>query len=384
MRRWTGLALFMFLAAPTLAKLDGTVYLSQGLTYNDGGHLFAQPGDMSFRFHEASINANWRVSSQWRLAGQMLYRQAGNIADSNTDIDYLFAEYRFPVWSGNVAAAAGRNKMDMGFYNASRDSLFSRPSILLPQSIYQEFGRDAALRNDGLKFSGAHFIGEQSLSWNATYGLMALNDSFADIFLGFHQGVEFDDTESLLLTLGWEYRTWLQLKASYIDTGFSVDDPRPMRDATYDIERWIVGLRGEYQRWQWSAEYGEMQVDGELTEVGFPFENTSQGGYVQTRYYLLDQLSVLARYDLYWGNKDDKGGDRFEPRGEPNWQAWSRASSLGLSWQFFDDWQLSAEWHRMDGTAVYPGSMANLSGQERISNLYMLQLAYRWNWALFH
>jgi hypothetical protein len=86
-------------------------------------------------------------------------------------IDYGFVDYTaISTESMDFGIRLGRTKNPLGFYNDTRDVPFTRPSILLPQSIY--FDRT---RNLGLASDGAQVYGESRNSWgdlNAQFGVV--------------------------------------------------------------------------------------------------------------------------------------------------------------------------------------------------------------------
>ncbi|WP_394389179.1 hypothetical protein [Shewanella woodyi] len=79
--------------------------------------------------------------------------------------DYLFAEYTYHFGDETVGLRGGLFKNEAGFYSSTRDVPFTRPSIMLPQSIYSDYFRDAQLHIEGeiylvyIRSSMGHWIG---------------------------------------------------------------------------------------------------------------------------------------------------------------------------------------------------------------------------------
>ncbi|WP_035387483.1 hypothetical protein [Ferrimonas senticii] len=379
--------LLALLSMAAQAKIDGTIYLGQGLAYSDGSNMIAPEGDWETQLQEVAINANWRINPRWRIAGQATWRQLGLLSDEDPAIDYLFAQYRHPLSSGQLSATAGRYKIPQGWYNASRDSAFSRPSILLPGSIYREWSRDAQLRRDGLLLQGLHYLGEQSLTWNVSYGDMHFSDEFNTTLVGVEGVFDTSSDGAWDLSIEWQYQPWLQLKYSYVNTEVSLinnfTQPTPIftPSSRNEVDTHLLSWRSDLGNWQLTAEYLNQRMDVELIDFGLTVPQDSEGGYLQARYLAGDGWQWFGRYDIYYPNRDDRDGAQVTPPA-PAYAAYAKTWSSGISWQFQRNWQLSAEWHYTEGGALLPRWQLLLPGQQKYSNLLLLQLAYRWNWSL--
>lgn len=101
-----------------------------GASDSDGGSL---------GLTEAGLNISWTLFADLRLAGQVLFRRAGAGHEHDLELDFGLLDYTvISVADYSLGVRLGRYKNPYGFYNATRDVLFTRPSILLPQSIYFE------------------------------------------------------------------------------------------------------------------------------------------------------------------------------------------------------------------------------------------------------
>ncbi len=86
---------------------------------------------------------------------QLLSRQAGESSKGGIRIDYGFLDYTaITSEAKEFGVRLGRIKNPFGFYNDTRDVPFTRPSILLPQSIYFDRARNLAMASDGVQFYG--------------------------------------------------------------------------------------------------------------------------------------------------------------------------------------------------------------------------------------
>ncbi|GAA4874789.1 hypothetical protein [Ferrimonas pelagia] len=372
------------------------MYFSQGLAYSDDNAFIADEGETEAGLHEAIANFNWRPHARFRVAGQGYYRKLGNLDPSDWNIDYLFAEYRLPIPKGNLALSVGRNKNDQGFFTAQQDTLFTRPGVLLPQSVYLSYTRDGSLHLDGAKLSGNHFFGDQHFSWDVAYGALDITENLLRNSFG-DASADVSDSRSFSASAQWVYRPWMTLKLSYSDSKFDVDPLIAGLPGNSKNERWIAGYRGEWSHWEWIAEYAETPidvsgqvpaivngqpviVDGAALTVPVGINRTQQAWYVQSNYRLSEPVSLMLRYGSYYTDKDDKSGSSFVAQGQPAWVSWSKIWSVGGRWHINNDWLLALEMQHIDGHGVFPVRMRNVDGTKRYSQLYLAQLAYRFQW----
>ncbi|WP_298442580.1 hypothetical protein [uncultured Ferrimonas sp.] len=383
--RFSAAVVAILLTGAAQAKVDGTIYASQGLAYTTDGYNIADREELESEFRELALNFNWRASPRWRVAGQGTWRQLGNLSDEDPAIDYLFAQYRYPVSNGQLNVLAGRYKSPIGWYNASRDSLFSRPSILLP-NLYQEWNRDAVLRRDGLQIEGLHYFGEQSLNWNIGYGELDLSDNFDENVAGTTDGIDSDSDGALMITAEWYSQPWLQLKYTYSDSRLTIRNSNffttfGLPSLDYKGIRHLFSFRSEMGQWELVSEIDFQEFDIDYVDLGLSQSTDAISAYLQLRYLFSNEWQFISRYDEYYPDSDDRDGDNVAPPGRP-FSAFTKTFTLGASWQFSNDWQLAAEWQNINGTANQPARVRNLDDQDKVNNLFMLQLAYRWNWSL--
>lgn len=168
-----GLVSFLFMVGPLQADDSNwqfNAYLNQGWAYVDDSHFIVGNNRSSSELTEATATAFWRPSASWRMAGSLTFRQWGNLAEPAVGLDYLFAEYHWQLPVGHMGLRAGRMKNEVGFYSSSRDMSFTRPGILLPQSIYADYFRDAQLHIDGADLFGVAQVGNGVLTWHLMGG----------------------------------------------------------------------------------------------------------------------------------------------------------------------------------------------------------------------
>ncbi|MBS1212726.1 MAG: hypothetical protein H6R26_1343, partial [Proteobacteria bacterium] len=126
-------------------------FASQSYIHTTGNQFFGHSTNMgSLDFTEMGINGSWRPISQLQASMQIVYRRAGRTDDQDLRIDFGFLDYSFLSDSDDLLGIRlGRVVNPIGLYNDTRDMPFTRPSILLPQSIYFDINRNLALSSDG-------------------------------------------------------------------------------------------------------------------------------------------------------------------------------------------------------------------------------------------
>ena len=146
----------VFITQPTFAEfsLPESVqihgFASLGYFNTTGNNFFGNTksgGDVDF--WELGINGSWRPLTNLQLSLQVVSRQAGKTDDGDLRIDYGFLDYGFVSDIDNLwGVRLGRVVYPYGLYNDTRDMAFTRPSILLPQSIYFDVNRQLSLSGE--------------------------------------------------------------------------------------------------------------------------------------------------------------------------------------------------------------------------------------------
>ena len=161
-------------------------FIAQNAVYTDGNNFFGNTQhDLSTDFYETGLVLNGNITPALRFSTQLLARKAGENDDGAPSFDYTFFSYDIvDNMNWNTGLRIGRIPSQVGFYNATRDVPFTRPSILLPQSIYGETVRNTRFAHDGVQWYG-EWRGEDlnRLIWHIDY-YKPLTDSMEidDIF----------------------------------------------------------------------------------------------------------------------------------------------------------------------------------------------------------
>lgn len=90
-------------------------------------------------------------------------RSAGKNDHDGVRVDYLHADLGIGHWFGGDAdVMLGRIKIPLGLYNETRDVAGTRPSIILPQSVYYENSRTFLINSDGAAVNWRAQVGPNS------------------------------------------------------------------------------------------------------------------------------------------------------------------------------------------------------------------------------
>jgi hypothetical protein len=345
-------------------------FASQGYTYTSGNNFFGNSqDDGSLEFTELGLNLLGHPWPNLLVAVQGLYRDTGGSDEEDFRLDYANFDLSLPVHDNlTLGIRAGRVKNPFGLYNEARDVIWTRPSVLLPQSIYFDSLalREIELASDGGLLYGRFAFGDHALSAELVASDPRANASgAADFIVGF-DSLAFRGTDHapgslsgrLLLVgrAGYEWREGLVrlfFTAVDFDHDFESSSPTfpsgnakvfaPLISAQINLEQW--SLTGEYLRID-TERSGFTPPDGRL------IKNTSESYYLQAQYRFAPGWSAFARYDALFTNIDDHDGSASARlSGLPRDRFFAKDFTFGLRWEFLEDWLVAAEYHNIDGTA---------------------------------
>lgn len=365
-KAWLAAACSAGFAPQSLALDHGAQFhgfLSQGFSYTTDNRFFGDSTDQgSFEFTEVGINGSARAGNDLLITGQLLYRRAGG-ADDQVALDYGLLDYRaYTSEDAHLGVRLGRIKNPLGLYNDTRDVAVSRPSVILPQSIYFDRTRDLALSGDGVGLYGERRLAQGFLS--AEFNVIkprADPDTLEPILLGAPRPGTFDDEPSALLrvifdTLGQRLRVALSVAALNLQYRPGENDPSTAGDvlfsprilsAQYDAENWIV-----------TAEYARREF--EFNDIAYiPFSRrTGESYYLQAQYRVGGCCWLLARHDILYQNVDDRSGTAIETAtagARPAHGQFAKDWTISFRWSpEGHNWLVSAEHHWVRGTAWLP------------------------------
>ena len=137
-------------------------FISQGYTHSWGNDFFGNSQHSgSLDFTEIGVNVLGHIHPDILIAAQGLYRNTAGSDNQGLRLDFANVDYRLPL-EGNLTFGirAGRVKNPFGLYNETRDVIWTRPGVLVPQSVYLDTLalRQPMIASDGgLLYGRYHF-----------------------------------------------------------------------------------------------------------------------------------------------------------------------------------------------------------------------------------
>ncbi len=396
-----GAALSLF--QPALAASDLQLHgsLAQGFSLSSDNNVNGQSADGgSLEYREAVVNLSWRPRPQGLISAQLASVEQGDVAEEALLLDYLLADWILQQHSDRrFGARAGKLKLPFGLFNDARDSVFSRPGILLPQSVY-------------LDTDGARSFGYFS-AWGAAL--------YADAYFGRHelslelQGLApapLQDTAAISILRrpsqgrfqidhGVVLRTIDDLDAGRWRVSLTASTARlsykPRTDPLFDqrgkfrLSQFFLSLQHNREQLSLTAELVRRRIRLEdlVSNPGLDasLDQDSLGYYLQAAWRFNPQWSVMLRYDERVRELQDRRGTRQARRSQagpgpslPRHYFFARDFTLGSRYDLNEHLSLFAELHQIDGVLwVNPLDNPAIAGgqAERRWTLFNLMLAYR-------
>lgn len=384
----------VILGVPTHAHSDENVmdtlqmhgFLSQALVVTDDNNFFgpSSQDEGSFEFTEIGLNVSLRPHQDVLLAAQMLSRHAGgDSSDAYPKLDYGLIDYQMVSdQQRTFGIQLGRIKNPFGFYNQTRDVAFTRPSILLPQSLYFDRTRSLALTGDGLTL----YL-EERLDNGVIRGQLGLGKPQADKDLNqtlrLHRiRGSFDPQQSAIAQVRYEHDAGRIVAAlSHANVRSQIDTYSPnVSDGDFYFRPWVFSLQYNQELWSVTAEYA-LRHSGlkNFNQPALNFDTTGESWYVQYTRRFYNDWQWLIRYDSLVSNRDDASGKAFEASGlGPAHSQFADDLTFGLQWTPHPQVMLAGEYHHVDGTGWLP-AQDNLdpSATSRRWNMWLFQLSLR-------
>jgi hypothetical protein len=338
-------------------------FLSQGYNWTSKNNFFGNSDDAgSFEFTELGVNASWQPLTGLQTAGQVVLRKAGETEDGSPRIDYGLIDYTLlSDMTNRWGVRLGRIKNPSGLYNETRDVVFTRPSILLPQSIYFDPIRSLVLSSDGLFLYGERRTGYGDFFLQAGLGYPQAVDRELEPFL-FGRRLAEGEFESQISYIGRLLYEWnggqVRAAATYVQANLEYDtDLAAMSSGSMTVEPWILSLQYNAERWSLTAEYSQRKIQLKDFFVFSDVSITQEAYYLQGSYRFSERWEGLLRYDAYFFDKKDRDGEQFaltDPLGRPAHSRFAKDWTVGLRWSVTPNFSVWAEYHRVDGTGWLP------------------------------
>lgn len=365
-------------------KING--FVAQGIIQAADSNFVQDDGDVSVKLTEIGINGSYRINPLFRVAAQAVYLEGGNRYQDGFKIDYLFLEWQLlnsPSWQ--IKTHIGRNKNYHWLYSSTRDVPHTRPSIILPQSLYFDAFREIALGVDGLAL-----IAQKNNSWgewdiNFSYGNTRISDTQTSNLLGSNISGKMKHDSDKQFSLYWRPKlSNVQFGFSLLEADFSYHqgDNDTLFNGNGRSQRVMFNLLYQGQDWEIASEVlRERVIIQNILFPGFYSDATAESGYIQARYFLSSPLTLLARLDIFDNDRQDRGGQNIEILSQglvPSYFGFMDQVTAGVTWKFADNIQIQAEFHRVKGAGrlapiFIPNTVLNAN---KYWNMWAVQLMY--------
>ncbi|HRD66761.1 MAG TPA: porin [Candidatus Competibacter sp.] len=359
-------------------------FLSQGYFLTSDNQLFgSSDSGGSLDFTEAGLNASWSPFTDLRFGAQALFRRAGPRHEHDIELDFGLLDYTIlSTADSRFGVRLGRVKNPYGFYSETRDVLFTRPTIILPQSIYADATRDLALSADG-----GLFYGEYRNDWgNLSLDLEAMiprGESLDTEIVTL--GADFPgNTYSKLSYIGrliydlGDGRYRMAITAARLDTRYKSKllPPDDLLSGKEIFKPLVVSMQYNQEKLSITSEYAIRSST--TTGFGSEFDNsiTGEGYYLQALYRFSDDLYAVGRYDAFYVDRKDKNGKKFQDNtGYPAHSRFAKDWTIGLRYYVNPSFLLAAEYHYINGTAWLLPLQENLDPFDLEQHWHLFALA---------
>lgn len=373
--------------ASTLDDLQDTLqfhgFATQSYIHTDNNSFFGDSEDGSLDFRELGVNSLWRPTPKLQFAIQVVSREAGETDDGDLRVDYAFVDYTLASTNSRTTGLrVGRVVNPYGFYNDTRDIASTRPSNLLPQSIYFDQNRNFALSSDGIHLY--HEVGHNSGDYNFQIGVFEprMEDpDFEPSLFGFQAPGRFEGDTSWMARLIYERdfgRIRLGLTAAEVKAGYDPAAVDPVQAGTFEFTPYILSAQYNRENWSLTAEYAMRKAT--IADFGFPsMKQTGESYFIQGTYRWSPTWETFLRYDHLIWDKNDRHGRKFQAAtGLPAHYRFATDITLGVRWDILKNMMLTAEWHNIDGTGWLSRlENPNLLATDRYWNLFSFSASVR-------
>jgi hypothetical protein len=371
------------LSLPESVQVHGFTSLGYFNTTDNNffGDTKQDSGDVDF--WELGINGSWRAHPDFQLSMQVVSRKAGETDEGSLRIDYGFADYSFFSDTDNLwGVRLGRVVNPYGLYNDTRDMPFTRPSILLPQSIYFDANRQFALSGDGGQVYGERRTRFGDLFLQVNIFQPRVDDpDLIDVIGGSFPG-EMESETSWAGRLVYEKdagKLRLAISSAQLNTKFApATHGSALKAGSFGFEPIVFSAQYNGERWSLTSEYAlrrsEFRDFGELRPDA---DFTGESYYIQGTYGFIPRWKAFLRYDVLYWDRDDRDGKKFEAlTGLPAHRQFAKDWTLGLRWDVIPSFMLRFEYHNVNGTG-WLSNLENTEGRVQHWDLFAILTAYR-------
>lgn len=362
-------------------------YAAQGFVLSRHNDFFGDSTEGSFDYYEAGINAAVQVQPNLSFAAQAAIRDAGISDDGSVRLDYAVADYRLVSEAGiQTGLRAGKVKNALGFYNETRDVIFTRPSILLP-TLYNDNQNQRSLifTAPGAQVYGGTVAGQHELTFTGTLNTerdVRESDERLLVTLPVPFDLRIGNSWNVQIMDSIDGGTWQFAYSRFAGQFRLRTAPEITLAGRLDVDLDVFSARYNAERFTVTAEYVLVGNDNRLTLGGAPYFRSrlaADSGYLQGEWRMLSNWTVMARMDSTYLNRHDRSGRDFAAAnpGVDRRTQFSHDLTIGLNWRPDEHWGFWAEHHWINGTATLQPLENPPPVQDQRWSMLMLMAGYK-------
>ncbi len=333
-------------------------FASQAYLLSEGNNYYGDSTNGSHDFYEAAINGSLSLGHGLLVSAQALIRDAGISDNGKPRLDYALVDWRaLDSKEGSAGVRLGRVKNPMGLFNDTRDVVFTRPSILLPQSVYFDGTgvRSLLFSSDGAQVYGDINLGNHRWSLSLTSALNRDLTKKEKLSLGSHAA----DTEIRHLNFSHLTDHWNNGQAIIgLSHGHAhLVQALPAQfggEVNFEFNFYVVSAQYNAERVSLTTEYMYTRGVGDIGN-GRKLKIALDGGYTQLDFRPAQHWTTFLRYDVRFNDAGDRDGRKAAATsGSERYSEFAHDLTLGLGWTPDENWGVWGEVHRIYGTATAP------------------------------
>lgn len=312
---------------------------------------------------EGGLNVSATLPRNIEINGQVLYRDVGELSDysnfKTVNLDYLTLDWHHSSYSNSEQLVSlGRFKSNGGIYSNTRDIPFTRPSIILSSVIYTEESRSISSHIDGIRLGTTHFTETGDYSIEVGYGENKLDDNFISEILQGDNSDKINGENIYFIDMRYQNNNWLLVSTYHnVDIAFAASlsgDSFGFPNFNFDVEtkvalkNLLLGAQYLTQNYEITAEFIKQKAETPSIPMLMAFAPNnltykSTGYYLQGRYFLSSDISVMVRYE----HLDVDFADMPDIPDVSNTSTFVGQESYGasLTWSISENWQATVDYH---------------------------------------
>lgn len=362
-------------------------FAAQGLIQAKHSNYVNTDGELSGRLTELGLNGRYSFAPDSHLAGQVVYLNGGNRYPEGARLDYLFwdwALYNGDNWQANLYL--GRVKNQHWLYSSTRDVPFTRPAIILPQSVYFDGFRDIAVGTDGIAWQARHASENGDLTANWSFGTTPVSQQQSQSLLGYSITGSTSTDRDHKFSLYWQPSlSGFSYGMVLLDAAFrySPGAAEPLTSGKFTVQRVMLNMRYQAENWEFASELQQERVKtAGFFAPQFVRQQLGQGGYLLLQYHYSPSLRLYSMLDYTVLDKDDRQGRLLQQQTAgtvPARFGYQHTLAAGFSVDLHPQWRLQAEVHFNKGLArLTPVLQPDVINNDReYWQVFAAQLMYR-------